>query len=88
MSYKPIIKGYISNGKLSSLEGVYTRFFFVWKEIVEIDRREDDLVFYVGVLSSTFPIKYFEDCPQCGCGFNCEQGKSLRINPFASAHWS
>lgn len=85
LSYKPVIRGYISDGKLSSLEGVYTRLFFVWKQIVEILRQDDDLVFSVGFLSSTFPINYFEDCPQCGCGFKCggEHGSStLRTNPF------
>ena len=91
LKYKPTIKGYISNGNLSSLEGVYARLFFVWKKIVEIVRSGDDLVFSVGVLSSVFPIDYFEKSPQCGCGFQCGGGqvRKLRTNPFVSPYeWS
>ena len=84
LKYMPTVKGYISNGKLSSLEGVYTRLFLVWMEIVEILRSEDDLVLSVGVMSSAFPIDYFEESPQCGCGFQCGGGqvRKLRTNPF------
>ncbi|RVW60362.1 hypothetical protein CK203_089865 [Vitis vinifera] len=91
LKYKPTIKGYISNGNLSSLEGVYARLFFVWKKIVEIVRSGDDLVFSVGVLSSVFPIDYFEKSPECGCGFQCGVGqvRKLRTNPFVSPYeWS
>ncbi|RVW97852.1 hypothetical protein CK203_021202 [Vitis vinifera] len=84
LKYMPTVKGYISNGKLSSLEGVYTRLFLVWMEIVEILRSEDDIVLSVGVMSSAFPIDYFEESPQCGCGFQCGGGQvsKLRTNPF------
>ena len=91
LKYLPTIKGYISNGKLSSLEGVYTKLFLVWKEIVEIVRDGDNLVFSVGVLSSVFPIDYFEKSPECGCGFQCGVGqvRKLRTNPFVSPYeWS
>ncbi|WKA02740.1 hypothetical protein VitviT2T_020894 [Vitis vinifera] len=91
LKYKPTIKGYISNGNLSSMEGVYARLFFVWKKIVEIVRSGDDLVFSVGVLSSVFPIDYFEKSPQCGCGFQCGGGqvRKLRTNPFVFPYeWS
>lgn len=71
LKYKPIIRGYVSNGKLSRLEGIYARLFLVWKEIVEIVRNGDELVFSVGPLSSVSPIHHFDQSPQCGCGFNC-----------------
>lgn len=71
LKYQSTIKGYISNGKLSTLEGVYVRLFFMWVEIIEILRLGDDLVFSVGALSSVFPIEYFVESPRCGCGFQC-----------------
>ena len=88
LKYKPTIKGYISNGKLFRLKGVYERMFLVWVEIEGIIRSGDDLVFSVGVLSSVFPIDYFEESPQCGCGFRCGGGqvRKLRTNTFVSPY--
>ena len=88
LKYKPTIKGYISNDKLFRLKGVYERMFLVWVEIEGIIRSGDDLVFSVGVLSSVFPIDYFEESPQCGCGFRCGGGqvRKLRTNPFVSPY--
>lgn len=74
LKYNPIVTGYISNGKLTSLEGIYAGLFSLWKEIVEIDRNGDDLVFTVGLWSSVFPMDYFNQSPQCGCGFSCGSG--------------
>ncbi|XP_010659663.1 uncharacterized protein LOC117930957 [Vitis riparia] len=83
-----ITTGYISNGKLSTLEGIYVRVFFMWMQIVEILRYGDELFFSVGVLFSVFPIDYFEESPQCGCGFQCGGGqvRMPRINPFVSPY--
>lgn len=83
LKYDPTIKGYISNRKLSSLEGIYVWLIFAWMEIVEIIRHGDDLHFSLGVLSSSFPVNWFEESPQCGCGFQCGSGRvrQPRINP-------
>ena len=88
LKYMPTIEGYISNGKLSTLEGIYVRVFFMWMQIVEILRYRDELFFSVGVLFSVFPIDYFEESPQCGCGFQCGGGqvRKPRINPFVSPY--
>lgn len=66
LKFKSTIKGYISNGKISSLEGVYVRLLFmVWMEIVEILWSGDDLVFTVGLLSTAFPVDNFGESPHC-----------------------
>ncbi|KAL6324078.1 hypothetical protein AAG906_006349 [Vitis piasezkii] len=85
LKYKPAIKGYISNGKLSSLEGISVKVVFMWMDIKEIIRSGDNLDFSVGVGKTGFPVDYFEDSPQCGCGLNCgrRQARKLGINPFA-----
>ncbi|XP_059648471.1 uncharacterized protein LOC132294579 [Cornus florida] len=82
LSYKSTIKGHISQGKLSNLQGVKVKLFFFWVDIVEVDRRGDDLEFSVGITSAGFSIDNFEECPQCGCGFNCGSGQvsKLRTN--------
>ena len=82
LKYEPTIKGYLSNGMLSSLEGVSVKMFFLWIDISEIIRNGDGLDFYVWILSTRFPVDYFEEPPQCGCGINCSprQVRKLRAN--------
>lgn len=84
LKYKSTIKGYISNGKLTSLEGVSVKLFWFWVDIVEVSRKGDALDFSVGIASAGFPLDNFEECPQCGCGLDCVNGhvKKLRTNPF------
>ena len=86
LKYKSSIKGNISKGKLSRLEGVSVKLFFMWIDIVEVLRSGDDLDFSVGIASAGFPIDNFEECPQCGCGLNCgnRQVNKLRSNAFVS----
>ena len=88
LKYKSTIKGNISKGKLSSLEGVSVKLFFIWVDIVEVRRSGDDIDFSVGIASAGFSIDNFEECPQCGCGLNCgnRQVNKLRSNPFVSSH--
>ncbi|GMI65388.1 hypothetical protein like AT4G02370 [Hibiscus trionum] len=71
LKYKNIIKGYLSKGKISSLEGVSVKLWFMWVNIVEVSRRGNDLEFSVGIAAAGFPVDNFEECPQCGCGVNC-----------------
>lgn len=86
LSYKSTIKGKISKNKLSNLEGVKVKILFLWVDIVEVERKGDDLEFSVGIASAGFSIDNFEESPQCGCGFNCgdkqNQVSRLRTNPF------
>ncbi|GMH13139.1 hypothetical protein Nepgr_014980 [Nepenthes gracilis] len=59
LDYKSTIKGYISNGKLSSLEGVKVKLLFLWVNIVEVYLSDDNLEFSVGMASAGFPIDNF-----------------------------
>ncbi|KAK4840533.1 hypothetical protein QYF36_011194 [Acer negundo] len=88
LKYKPTIKGNISKGKLGSLEGVSVKLFFMWIDIVEVSRSGDNLEFSVGITGAGFPIDNFEECPQCGCGLNCDglQVSKIRTNPFVSSY--
>ncbi|KAK0602946.1 hypothetical protein LWI29_038434 [Acer saccharum] len=88
LKYKPTIKGNISKGKLGSLEGVSVKLFFMWVDIVEVSRSGDNLEFSVGIAGAGFPIDNFEECPQCGCGLNCNglQVSKIRTNPFVSSY--
>ncbi|CAL5397292.1 unnamed protein product [Camellia sinensis] len=79
LNYKSTINGYISEGKLSKLEGVKVKLFFFWVDIVEVDRSGDDLEFSVGIASAGFSIDNFEECPQCGCGLNCGDGDGIKL---------
>ena len=78
LKYEATVKCYISNGKLSSLEGVSVKFSEVWVNIVEIVRRGNDIDFSIGIGKAAFPVEYFEESPQCGCGMNCSRRPSLR----------
>lgn len=71
LSYKPLIKGVISKGRLMKLTGVTVKVVFLWVNIVEVRRKDDNLQFSVGFTSANFPIKSFDKCPSCECGLHC-----------------
>lgn len=87
MLFKSTIQGYISKGKLSNLDGIIVKFFHVTMNIVEIIRRENVIDFSVGFGNAKFPLEYFEESPQCGCGMNCSrrQARKLLSNPSVSS---
>ncbi|KAG4122633.1 hypothetical protein ERO13_D11G278900v2 [Gossypium hirsutum] len=91
LKYKNTIKGYLSKGKIASLEGVSVKLFFMWVNIVEVSRRGDDLEFSVGIAGAGFPVDNFEECPQCGCGVNCNDINQQKVgkiwkNPLVSSN--
>ncbi|KAF3454543.1 hypothetical protein FNV43_RR04991 [Rhamnella rubrinervis] len=89
LKYKSTIKGNISKGRLSSLEGVSVKLFFMWVDIVEVLRSDDHLEFSVGIAGADFPIDNFVECPQCGCGLNCGDGQASKVkmsNPIVSSY--
>lgn len=71
-----MINGLISEGRLQKLTGVSVKIVVMWLNIVEVKRMGDKLEFLVGFMSVNFGINNFEESPQCGCGFQCEKGKS------------
>ncbi|KMT06034.1 hypothetical protein BVRB_7g163630 [Beta vulgaris subsp. vulgaris] len=72
LKYKSTISGVISKNKLTNLSGVTVKVFFLWLNIVEVRRVGDELEFSVGIASANFPIDNFYECPQCGCGLDCD----------------
>ncbi|KAE8684093.1 cinnamoyl-CoA reductase 2-like [Hibiscus syriacus] len=56
LKYKNTIKGYLSKGRISSLDGVSVKLWFMWVNIVEVSRRGDDLEFSVGIAGADFPV--------------------------------
>ncbi|KAF5746721.1 hypothetical protein HS088_TW06G00895 [Tripterygium wilfordii] len=88
LSYKPAVRGYVSQGRISRLEGVSVKLFFFWVNIIEVVRSGDDLEFSVGIAGAGFPINNFEESPQCGCGLNCNDVKviKLRSNPLVGSY--
>lgn len=74
LRYEPVIKGLISEGRLEKLSGVSVKVVLLWLNIVEVKRNHQNLEFSVGFTSANFPIHNFEDCPQCGCGLDCNGG--------------
>ncbi|KAF5196127.1 pectinesterase (Protein of unknown function, DUF538) [Thalictrum thalictroides] len=80
LRYKSTITGYISKGKLTKLKGVSVKILFIWVNIIEVSISDNDLEFSVGIASADFPIDNFDESPQCGCGFDCNN--SGGNNPF------
>ncbi|GMN37963.1 hypothetical protein TIFTF001_007253 [Ficus carica] len=71
LKYKPTITGVISKDRIKNLKGISVKVLLFWFNIVEVSRDGDDLLFSVGLLSASFPIRNFLECPQCGCGLDC-----------------
>lgn len=72
---------YITRNKLTKLSGIQVKILFLWLNIVEVVRREDDLDFSVGIASASFSIDNFFVCPQCGCGLDCGDESLIKIDP-------
>ncbi|KAL4361376.1 hypothetical protein GQ457_04G028910 [Hibiscus cannabinus] len=73
LSYKSTVRGVISPGKISELKGVSVKVLFFWLNIVEVVHDGDEMQFSVGIASANFPIDNFDESPQCGCGFDCNE---------------
>ncbi|RHN81099.1 hypothetical protein MtrunA17_Chr1g0195361 [Medicago truncatula] len=78
LSYKSTISGVISQNRLYKLKGVSVRILLLWLNIVEVSRKGNDIDFSVGITSAGFGVENFLECPQCGCGFDCNN--ILRLN--------
>ncbi|KAG5567760.1 hypothetical protein RHGRI_003070 [Rhododendron griersonianum] len=89
LKYKSTIKGKISKDKLTKLSGVRVKVLLFWFDIVEVRRRGEELEFSVGILSASFGMENFLECPQCGCGLNCvnnHQGRrNVKLNRFVAS---
>ncbi|KAI7992150.1 Uncharacterized protein LOK49_LG12G01091 [Camellia lanceoleosa] len=82
LKYKSTITGVISKGKLKNLKGVSVKILFLWLNIGEVIRDDDELEFSVGIASADFPIESFVESPQCGCGFDCVNGGEKKRPKF------
>ncbi|XP_008795299.2 uncharacterized protein LOC103711080 [Phoenix dactylifera] len=71
LRYKTKITGTVESGTLKDLNGVSVKVLFLWIGISGVVRSGDELKFYVGPLSASFPLSNFEECPRCGGGFDC-----------------
>uniref|UniRef100_J3NC34 Uncharacterized protein n=2 Tax=Oryza brachyantha TaxID=4533 RepID=J3NC34_ORYBR len=63
--YGARIAGAAASGSLTSLQGVYVKVLFVWLPVGEVDRAGDRLSFYIGPVSTSFPLADFADSPHC-----------------------
>ncbi|XP_043718971.1 uncharacterized protein LOC122666922 [Telopea speciosissima] len=79
LKYKSTIKGYISTDKLSSLSGISVKVYWFWLNIIEVTRSDNELDLSVGIASADFPVKNFDESPECGCGFDCDTAQPRRI---------
>jgi hypothetical protein len=71
LKYRSQITGRIETGAIRKLTGVSVKVLFFWVSIDEAIRDGDELLFYVGVVSASFPVSNFYICPECGCGLQC-----------------
>uniref|UniRef100_M8BRH4 DUF538 domain-containing protein n=1 Tax=Aegilops tauschii TaxID=37682 RepID=M8BRH4_AEGTA len=63
--YDARIAGAVTAGRLAALEGVHVKVLFLWLPVAEVDRAGDRLSFYVGPVSTSFPLSSFASSPHC-----------------------
>ena len=78
MKYESTVKGYLSNGKMSMVEGVSMKLFLVWMDIVKILGLGNTIDFYMDAGKAGFPVEHFEDSPRCGCSINCMRSQATK----------
>ncbi|XP_054802094.1 uncharacterized protein At5g01610-like [Prosopis cineraria] len=71
LKYQSTITGVITQGSLSSLQGVKVKILILWVNIISVTRIDDELQFSVGIASADFDVSNFYESPACGCGFDC-----------------
>ncbi|GLJ10553.1 hypothetical protein SUGI_0130440 [Cryptomeria japonica] len=71
LKYKKKFTGTISYDSLKDLDGISVKVWFFYLSINKVLREGDELEFYVGSFSASFPVSNFDVCPQCGCGLDC-----------------
>lgn len=91
LKYKSEISGTISTDKIKDLKGIQVKVLFFWLNIVEVTKDGDEIEFSVGIASADFSVDNFYESPECGCGFDCDNGiggkpSKFRLNfrPFVS----
>ncbi|KAL7172115.1 hypothetical protein ACSBR2_031750 [Camellia fascicularis] len=89
LKYKSTISGVITKNRIRNLKGISVKVLILWLNISEVIRDDDELEFSVGIASANFAVDNFEECPQCGCGFDCVNGErkgvKLSLNRFVSS---
>jgi hypothetical protein len=65
VKYDTRIAGTATADKLAALEGIYVKVLFLWIAVAEVDRAGDRLSFYIGPISTSFPLGDFADSPHC-----------------------
>ncbi|KAG8477640.1 hypothetical protein CXB51_030385 [Gossypium anomalum] len=80
LSYKSIIHGVISPGRITNLKSVSVKVLFFWLDIVQVIHDGEEMEFSVGISSANSPTNNFYESPQCGCGFDCN-----RFSAFAES---
>ncbi|WOL04114.1 hypothetical protein Cni_G12835 [Canna indica] len=72
LRYSRKVSGKVQPGKLTDLKGVSVKLLFLWIGIDKVEVTDDDqLKFYVGLFSASFPVSNFDESPRCRCGFDC-----------------
>ncbi|KAJ0453632.1 hypothetical protein HanIR_Chr15g0731411 [Helianthus annuus] len=64
--YNSPITGVISQNNLGNIDGVKVKIAFVWLNILNVNRNQDQLVFNIGgFVDKSFPISDFYSSPNC-----------------------
>ncbi|XP_048135425.1 uncharacterized protein At5g01610-like [Rhodamnia argentea] len=88
LKYSSTITGVISTDVLSSLSGIKVKVWFFWLSIVKVVRDGDELEFSVGIASADFAVSNFDECPTCGCGFDCDGVEKERKFRVKKPSWA
>ncbi|CAI9767833.1 unnamed protein product [Fraxinus pennsylvanica] len=82
LKYKTEISGTISTDKIKDLKGIQVKVLFFWINIVEVTKDGDELELSVGIASADFTVDNFYESPECGCGFDCNNGIGGKAGKF------
>ncbi|KAL6905489.1 hypothetical protein ACP4OV_003090 [Aristida adscensionis] len=63
--YDARVSGAAAAGALTALQGISVKVLFVWLPVGEVDRAGDALSFYIGPVSTSFPLADFAQSPRC-----------------------
>uniref|UniRef100_A0A0C9RNE3 TSA: Wollemia nobilis Ref_Wollemi_Transcript_8709_1002 transcribed RNA sequence n=1 Tax=Wollemia nobilis TaxID=56998 RepID=A0A0C9RNE3_9CONI len=80
--YEKTITGKLSYGKITGLDGIQAKQFFIWVDVTGIvmDLPSSDYIYFqVGIISKKIDISWFESVPTCKNSYGSEPCNEIEV---------
>lgn len=82
VQFKTQVTGVITREEIENIHGVQVKVinnYWVDLQTVEMVEDSEEIEFSSGIMAADFPVYYFFNIPECGCGFDCGQHRHAPV---------